>query len=51
MSNNKITLTATKPPHMRGIKQAIENGKINQSRYDRYCKIYEELKEKEERKW
>ena len=24
MSNNKITLTATKPPHMRGIKQAIE---------------------------
>ena len=34
-----------------GIKQAIENGKINQSRYDRYCKIYEELKEKEKRKW
>ena len=33
------------------IKQAIENGKINQSRYDRYCKIYEELKEKEKRKW
>ena len=32
-----------------GIKQAIENGKINQSRYDRYCKIYEELKEKEKR--
>jgi len=24
MSNNKITLTATKLPHMRGIKQAIE---------------------------
>ena len=22
--NGKITLTATKPPHMRGIKQAIE---------------------------
>lgn len=34
-----------------GIKLAIENGKINQSRYDRYCKIYEELKEKEKRKW
>ena len=34
-----------------GIKQAIENGKIDQSRYDRYCKIYEELKEKEKRKW
>lgn len=34
-----------------GIKQAIENEKIDQSRYDRYCKIYEELKEKEKRKW
>ena len=34
-----------------GIKQAIENGKIDQSRYDRYCKIYEELKEKERYKW
>lgn len=34
-----------------GIKQAIEKGKIDQSRYDRYCKIYEELKEKEKRKW
>lgn len=34
-----------------GIKNAIENKKINQSRYDRYCKIYEELKEKEKRKW
>ena len=34
-----------------GIKQAIENGKIDQSRYDRYCKIYEELREKEKRKW
>lgn len=34
-----------------GIKQAIESGKIDQSRYDRYCKIYEELKEKGKRKW
>ncbi len=34
-----------------GIKNAIENKKINQFRYDRYCKIYEELKEKEKRKW
>jgi len=34
-----------------GIKYAMENGKINPQRYDRFCKIYNELKEKEERKW
>lgn len=34
-----------------GIKQAIEEGKISQERYDRYCKIYNILKEKEEKKW
>ena len=33
-----------------GIKQAIKEGKISQERYDRFCKIYKELKEKEERK-
>ena len=33
-----------------GIKFAIENGKIDKGRYDRFCKIYNELKEKEERK-
>ncbi len=33
-----------------GIKQAIKEGKISQDRYDRFCKIYEELKQKEERK-
>ena len=33
-----------------GIKQAIKTGKISQERYDRYCKIYEELKKSEERK-
>ncbi len=33
-----------------GIKQAITEGKISQDRYDRFCKIYEELKQKEERK-
>ena len=33
-----------------GIKQAIENGKISQDRYNRFCKIYEELKKMEERK-
>ena len=33
-----------------GIKQALKEGKISQDRYDRFCKIYEELKQKEERK-
>ena len=28
-----------------GIKKAIEEGRINQDRYDRFCKIYNELKE------
>ena len=34
-----------------GIKQAIENGKISKDRYDRFCKIYLEIKEKEAHKW
>lgn len=34
-----------------GIKIAVEENKINQGRYERYCKIREELKEKEEHKW
>ena len=34
-----------------GIKKALEEGKIAKSRYENYCKIYEELKEKEENKW
>lgn len=34
-----------------GIKQAIEEGKIDQGRYDRFCKIYEELKEKDKYKY
>ena len=33
-----------------GIKQAIKKGKISPDRYDRFCKIYEELKQKEQRK-
>ena len=33
-----------------GIKQAIKEGRITQDRYNRFCKIYEELKQKEERK-
>lgn len=34
-----------------GIKQALQEGKISKDRYERYCKIYNELKNKEARKW
>ncbi len=34
-----------------GIKRALEDGKITESRYQNFCKIYEDLKEKEKRKW
>lgn len=34
-----------------GIKRALEDGKITESRYQNFCKIYQELKEKEKRKW
>ncbi len=34
-----------------GIKEAISEGKISQERYERFCKIYEELKDKEKHKW
>lgn len=34
-----------------GIKKAIEEDKISQDRYERYCKIYKELKEKEKYQW
>ncbi len=33
-----------------GIKKAVEEGRIDVGRYERFCKIYEELKEKERRK-
>lgn len=33
-----------------GIKNAIKEGKIEQERYERFCKIYQELKQREERK-
>ena len=32
------------------LKKAIEEGKIHKDRYERFCKIYNELKEREERK-
>lgn len=34
-----------------GVKQAVKSGEINKDRYERFCKIYSELKEKENRKW
>ncbi len=34
-----------------GIKQAIKDGTISQERYDRFCKIYNEMKERENKKW
>ena len=34
-----------------GIKKAIEDGRINIGRYNRFCKIYNELKMGENRKW
>ena len=34
-----------------GIKNALNEGKIDSGRYERYCKIYQELKDKEEHKW
>ena len=34
-----------------GIKQALKENKISKNRYERYIKIYEELKDREEHKW
>ena len=34
-----------------GVKKAIEIGEISQERYDRFCKIYEELKDREKHRW
>jgi len=34
-----------------GIKDAVKEGKISKDRYERFCKIYLDLKEKENRKW
>lgn len=34
-----------------GVKQLLEKQKINNSRYNNYVKIYEELKDKEDHKW
>lgn len=34
-----------------GIKEAVENGNISKDRYDRFIKIYNDIKDKEEHKW
>lgn len=34
-----------------GIKRAYENGKIPKTRYENFCKIYIDLKERENRRW
>lgn len=34
-----------------GVKQALEDGRISNSRYQNYIKIYQDLKDKEEHKW
>jgi len=34
-----------------GVKDAVVEGKIHDSRYEHYRRIYEEIKQKEERKW
>nr|MBP3681350.1 ribosome small subunit-dependent GTPase A [Clostridia bacterium] len=34
-----------------GIKKAVQENKISKQRYDTYCKLYNELKEKELHKW
>lgn len=34
-----------------GVKKAVQEGKISQERYERFCKIYEELKEREKYRW
>lgn len=34
-----------------GIKQAVKLGKISEDRYNRFCKIYLDIKDKEAHKW
>lgn len=34
-----------------GIRSAVQQGKISSSRYENYCKIYQDLKDREEHKW
>lgn len=34
-----------------GVKRAIQEGRISQERYERFCKIYEELRDREKHRW
>lgn len=34
-----------------GVKEGLKNGKISESRYNNYIKIYNELKDREDHKW
>ena len=34
-----------------GIKEAVQDEKINLNRYNNYCKIYNQIKEKEDHRW
>ena len=34
-----------------GVREAVENGKIYQERYDNYCRFYEELREMKKRRY
>ena len=34
-----------------GIKEGVQKGEIAKGRYERYCKIYQEMKQREEKKW
>lgn len=34
-----------------GVKKSVQDGKISKERYERFCKIYEELKEREKYRW
>ena len=34
-----------------GVKEAMQEGRVSTERYERYCNMYDELKEKEKYKW
>jgi len=45
-----ISCTHTKEVNC-GIKKALENEKISNQRYEKFIKIYEDIKDKEDHKW
>ena len=34
-----------------GVKKAMQEGRVSTERYERYCNMYDKLKEKEKYKW